>query len=160
AEAVRPSTSVEGLTAAEVAERRERGQTNVSTERTSRSIGKILRHNLLTRFNFILGTLLVVILIVGQVNDALFGVILVTNALIGIAQELRAKITLDRLAVLNAPKVRVIREGALQEVAVQDLVLDDLVQLRTGDQIVADGVVRATEHMQVDESLLTGESEP
>ncbi|MGH7686819.1 MAG: HAD-IC family P-type ATPase [Candidatus Dormibacteria bacterium] len=149
-----------GLTAAEVAERRERGQTNVSTERTSRSIGKILRHNLLTRFNFILGTLLVVILIVGQVNDALFGVILVANALIGIAQELRAKITLDRLAVLNAPKVRVVRDGKLDDVAVEDLVLDDLVELRTGDQIVADGVVRSTDHMQVDESLLTGESEP
>ena len=149
-----------GLTAVEVAERRERGQTNASTERTSRSLGKILRHNLLTRFNFVLGTLLVVILIVGQVNDALFGVILVANALIGIAQELRAKITLDRLAVLNAPQVRVVRDGMPDNVAVEDLVLDDLVELRTGDQIVADGVVRSAEHMQVDESLLTGESEP
>jgi cation-transporting P-type ATPase E len=102
----------------------------------------------------------VVILIVGQLQDALFGIVLVSNALIGIAQELRAKRTLDRLAVLNSPRARVRRDGAEQELAVGDVVLDDLVELRTGDQIVADGVVRAISGLQVDESLLTGESEP
>jgi len=90
----------------------------------------------------------------------LFGVVLVTNALIGIAQELRAKLTLDRLAVLTAPRVRVIRDGAPQDVAVADLVADDLVDLRAGDQLVADGVVRASTSLEADESLLTGESEP
>src|SRR6266581_8271118 len=96
-----------GLSSAEVAERRSRGLTNAGGERTSRSVAEILRANILTRFNFILGALLAVILAVGQPQDALFGVVLVTNALIGIEQELRAKLTLDRLAVLSAPKVRV-----------------------------------------------------
>ncbi|MBV8529518.1 MAG: HAD-IC family P-type ATPase [Candidatus Dormibacteraeota bacterium] len=149
-----------GLTAAEVAARRERGQTNATSERTSRSVAKILRGNVVTRFNLILGTLLVIILIVGQPQDAVFGVILISNTVIGIAQELRAKITLDRLAVLNEPHVRVVRDGAVQHVDVADLVLDDLVDLRAGDQIVADGVVQESTGMQVDESLLTGESEP
>ena len=85
---------------------------------------------------------------------------LVANALIGIGQELRAKRTLDRLAVLSAPRVRVIRDGAPQDIAVGELVAGDLVDLRAGDQLVADGVVRASASLQADESLLTGESEP
>jgi len=101
-----------------------------------------------------------VILAWGEWKDALFGIVLVTNALIGIAQELRAKRTLDRLAVLSAPRVRVIRDGASREIAVEELVADDLVDLRAGDQLVADGVVRASASLQADESLLTGESEP
>src|SRR6266700_4417102 len=104
--------------------------------------------------------LLAVILIAGQPQDALFGVVLVANALIGIGQELRAKRTLDRLAVLSAPRVRVVRDGAPVEIAVAELVVDDLVDLRAGDQLVADGVVRASASLQADESLLTGESEP
>jgi len=101
-----------------------------------------------------------VILAVGQPQDALFGIVLVTNALIGIGQELRAKRTLDRLAVLSAPRVQVIRDGAPSEVAVDEVVADDLVDLRAGDQLAADGVVRASVSLQADESLLTGESEP
>jgi len=153
-------TPLTGLTSAQVAERRPRGLMNAGGEPTSRSVAEILRANILTRFNFILGALLAVILIAGQPQDALFGVVLVTNALIGIAQELRAKRTLDRLAVLTAPRVRVIRDGAPQDVAVADLVADDLVDLRAGDQLVADGVVRASTSLEADESLLTGESEP
>jgi cation-transporting ATPase E len=149
-----------GLRADEVALRVARGQTNASGERTSRSIAEILRANLITRFNLILGVLLVAILAAGQVQDALFGIVLVSNAVVGIAQELRAKRTLDRLAVLSAPRARVVRDGAVQEVAVEDVVLDDIVELRAGDQVVADGVVRASSGLQVDESLLTGESEP
>ena len=149
-----------GLTSSEVAERRSRGLAGDGGERTSRSIAEILRANLLTRFNFILGTLLAVILVAGQPQDALFGIVLVTNALIGIGQELRAKLTLDRLAVLSAPRVRVIRDGAPREIPVADLVPGDLVDLRAGDQLVADGVVRASASLQADESLLTGESDP
>src|SRR5580704_4272420 len=144
-----------GLTSAQVSERRSRGLTNAGGERTSRSVVEILRANILTRFNFLLGALLAVILVFGQLQDALFGIVLVTNALIGIAQELRAKRTLDRLAVLSAPRVRVIRDGAPHEIAV-----GDLVALRAGDQLVADGVVRASTSLEADESLLTGESEP
>ena len=149
-----------GLSSAEAAERRSRGAANTSGERTSRSVAEILRANILTRFNFILGVLLVVILAVGEPQDALFGIVLVANALIGIVQELRAKLTLDRLAVLSAPKVRVIRDGVRQDLDVGDLVGGDLVDLRAGDQLVADGLVRASMSLQADESLLTGESEP
>src|SRR6516165_8229345 len=155
-----PVTPPAGLSSAEVAERRSRGPANSGTERTSRSVTEILRANILTRFNFILGALLAVILAVGEPQDALFGLVLVTNALIGIGQELRAKRTLDRLAVLSAAGVRVIRDGAPTEIAVEELVADDLVDLRAGDQLVADGVVRDSASLQADESLLTGESEP
>src|SRR5260370_9353550 len=99
-----------GLTSAQVADRRSGGLTNAGGERTSRSVAEILRANILTRFNFILGALLAVILAAGQPQDALFGIVLVTNALIGIAQELRAKRTLDRLAGLSAPRARVLRD--------------------------------------------------
>jgi cation-transporting P-type ATPase E len=149
-----------GLSSAQVADRRSRGLTNAGGRRTSRSVAEILRANILTRFNLILGVLLAVILVAGQPQDALFGIVLVTNALIGIGQEVRAKRTLDRLAVLSTPRVRVIRDGSPRDIAVDELVADDLVDLRAGDQLVADGVVRASASMQADESLLTGESEP
>jgi cation-transporting ATPase E len=149
-----------GLTSAQVAEQRSRGLGNTGAERVSRSVAEILRTNILTRFNFILGILLAVILAVGQPQDALFGIVLVANALIGIAQELRAKATLDRLAVLSAPCVRVTRDGAVHEIAVAELVAGDLVGLRPGDQLVADGVVHDSASLEADESLLTGESEP
>src|SRR6266487_1341641 len=152
-----PST---GLTSAQVAEQRSRGLTNGSGERISRSVAEILRANILTRFNLILGVLLAVILVAGQPQDALFGVVLVSNALIGIGQELRAKRTLVRLAVLSAPRVRVIRDGTSQDITVASLVAGDLVDLRAGDQLVADGVVRSSTSLEADESLLTGESEP
>jgi cation-transporting ATPase E len=159
AEPVKATPSA-GLSSAEVAEQRSRGLANGSGERTSRSVAEILRANIVTRFNVILGVLLAVILIVGQPQDALFGIVLVTNALIGIGQELRAKRTLDRLAVLSAPRVRVIRDGVPRDIAVAELVAGDLVDLRAGDQLVADGVVRTSASLEADESLLTGESEP
>ena len=115
-----------GLSSAQIAERRSRGLTNVGGERTSRSVAEILRANIFTRFNLILGVLLAVIVRFGEIQDALFGIVLVTNALIGIGQELRAKRTLVRLAVLSAPRVRVIRDGAPRDIAVEDLVADDL----------------------------------
>ena len=149
-----------GLSSVQVAERRACGLTNAGGERTSRSVPEILRANILTRFNLILGVLLAVVLVWGEPQDALFGVVLVSNALIGIGQELRAKRTLDRLAVLSAPRVRVIRDGAPRDLAVEELVADDLIDLRAGDQLVADGVVRDSASLQADESLLTGESEP
>jgi cation-transporting ATPase E len=152
--------SAGGLSSAEVEERRARGQVRASPEHASRSVAEILRANILTRFNFILGTLLVVILAVGAPQDALFGIVLVANALIGIVQELRAKFTLDRLAVLSAPKVHVIRDGMSREVSVAGLVADDLVRLGPGDQLVADGEVTASVSLEIDESLLTGESDP
>ncbi len=149
-----------GLTAVEVADRLKRGLGNDSGQRSSRSLGEILRANILTRFNAILATMLVIILTVGQLQDATFGLILIINAAIGIIQELRAKRTLDRLVVLNAPSARVVRDGTVEEIVVKAVVLDDLLELRTGDQIPADAVVRRVEGLEVDESLLTGESDP
>jgi cation-transporting ATPase E len=150
-----------GLTTVEVAERVARGAVNTADDRTSRTIGEILRANLLTRFNAILGSLLlVIVLVVREPRDSLFGFVLVANALIGVVQEWRAKRTLDRLAVLNAPRARALRDGELREIAVEDVVLDDVLELRTGDQVPADGVVTDSDGLELDESMLTGESDP
>ncbi len=157
---VAADTGTSGLTQAEVEERRARGLTNVSAGRSSRTLAEILRANLLTRFNFILGALLAVILVVGSPQDALFGIVLVANALIGIVQEVRAKRTLDHLALISAPRARVVRDGTVSDVSIDDVVLDDLVEARPGDQVVADGFVRSASALEVDESLLTGESLP
>jgi cation-transporting ATPase E len=153
-------TGSAGLTAAEVAERVARGDTNDAGDRTSRTYGEIVRANVLTRFNAILGTMLVIILAVGDIRDSLFGVILVANSAIGIIQEVRAKRTLDRLAVLAAPFARVVRDGTVVECAIEAVVLDDLVDVRTGDQVPADGIVAVAAGLEIDESLLTGEADP
>src|SRR4029079_17642336 len=141
-------------------ERERQGLVNRVDERTSRSIGEIARANLLTRFNAILGTMFVLILVFGEARDSLFGIVLVTNALLGIVQEWRAKRTLDHLAVLSAPRARVVREGSARAIGVSEVGLDDLLEIRAGDQLVADGIVCSSEGMDIDESLLTGESEP
>ncbi|MBN1288870.1 MAG: HAD-IC family P-type ATPase [Actinobacteria bacterium] len=154
------TNELQGLSGAEVAERIANGQTNAVKKQSSRSLNDIIRSNVFTRFNAILGVLFVVIVSVGHLRDALFGMVLVVNTLIGIVQELRAKRTLDRLTLLSAPRARVVREGSLTEVATDDVVLDDLIELRPGDQIVCDGELITTEGLEVDESLLTGESVP
>src|SRR5206468_8036648 len=148
-----------GLKTAEVQERKRRGEVNDVPAAPTRTVREIVLANVLTRFNAILGVMLVVILIVGPGRDALFGFVLVANTLIGIVQELRAKRTLDRLSVLTAPKARVVREDGAREVEVGEVVLDDLLQLRSGDQVVVDGEVEGSDGLEIDESLLTGESE-
>ncbi|MCU1459651.1 MAG: ATPase, P-type (transporting), superfamily, subfamily [Actinomycetia bacterium] len=153
-------TGPDGLSTAEVAQRVARGQTNEADDRTSRTVVQIVRANVFTRFNAILGVMLAVVFALGDYRDGLFGVILVSNSAIGIAQELYSKRTLDRLAVLNAPGARVVRDGKVLEIPVEAVVLDDLVEVRAGDQVPADGVVRSSNGLQVDESLLTGESDP
>ena len=152
--------SLRGLTAAEVADRVARGAVNAAPPVPTRSVRQIVRANVLTRFNALLGAMLVIILAVGPAQDALFGFVLVANSLIGIVQELRAKRTLDRLTVLTAPMARVLRDGDLRDVNVGEVVLDDVLELRSGDQVVVDGDVVGSTHLEVDESLLTGESEP
>lgn len=149
-----------GLTTPEVLARRAAGQSNDVADPTSRSVADIVRANVLTPFNLLLGSLLVVILAVREYRDALFGIVLVLNALIGIVQEVRSKRTLDRLALLNAPRATVVRDGAPVEVPTRELVLDDVIVLGPGDQITVDGTVLDTSGLEVDESLLTGEAEP
>jgi cation-transporting ATPase E len=158
--ATRPETPPDGLTASAVQERVRDGLTNVSGERTSRTFREIVRANIFTRFNAILGTMLALILVFGSPVDGLFGFVLIANALIGIVQEYRAKRKLDQLAVLSAPKARAVRDGQMVELAVDDVVLDDLLELRIGDQVPADGIVRSSDGLELDESLLTGESDP
>ena len=152
-------TAPTGLTAAEVQERVARGQTNDTGERTSRKLSEIVRANVFTRFNAILGAAVAVILVIGPIQDATVALLLVANSGIGIFQEVRAKRMLDALAVQNAAAARVVRDGELQEVVTEGVVLDDLVDVRAGDQIPCDGVVVSAEGLDVDESLLTGESD-
>ncbi|HUQ63670.1 MAG TPA: HAD-IC family P-type ATPase [Acidimicrobiales bacterium] len=155
-----PDVDIEtGLTEAEVAARRERGEVNDVPEAPSRKVSDIIRANVFTRFNAILGVLFAVIVIVGPIQDALFGFVLVANTAIGIFQELRAKKTLDNLAVLTTPRTKVLRAGKLEELTVDRIVLDDILELSPGEQIPVDGVVVGGE-VEVDESLLTGESDP
>jgi cation-transporting P-type ATPase E len=156
----RPETALSGLTTPEVAERVAAGCTNAVTTRTSRTVWEIVRANVFTVFNGLLAVLWVVAVASGRWQNALFGGVVVANAGVGIVQELRAKRTLDRLAVLNAPRVRVVRDDVEAEVAVAEVVLDDLLGIAAGDQVPADGVVRASNGLAVDESLLTGEAEP
>ena len=150
-----------GLTQAEVDQRIKSGLTNESPNSSSRSIKDILRANILTRFNALLAVLAVVVIVIDRSPfNALFGIGMVINSGIGIFQELRAKATLDKLAILNAPHVDVIRDGKTVQLMVEQVVKDDLVILKLGDQIVTDGPIIRSEMLEVDESLLTGESDP
>jgi cation-transporting ATPase E len=154
------SDSITGLTTVEVEQRIAAGEVNRVKSHSSRSIRDILRSNILTRFNAIISVLLAVIVVFGDLRDALFGVVMIVNAAIGIIQELRAKRTLDRLTVLATPIVGAMRDGVETQVPVGDLVLDDVIILYPGDQVPVDGEVIHTDGFQVDESLLTGEAEP
>jgi len=114
----------------------------------------------LTRFNAILGALFVVVLLIGPPQDALFGVVLVVNTGIGVAQELRAKRALDRLAILTAGRARAVRDCTVTEIALDRIVLDDVLELGRGDQVPVDGTVLEASGLELDEALLTGEAKP
>ncbi len=149
-----------GLTSGEVAERTAGGLTNAFTAPSSRSIASIVRANVFTLFNGIIAACFLGLLLLGRWQDALFGLSALANTIIGSVQEFRAKRALDRLALLHAPLARVLRDGEQRELPVAEVVLDDLLVLRAGDQIPADAVVVAEARLQVDESMLTGESDP
>ncbi|MCR6494265.1 HAD-IC family P-type ATPase [Cellulomonas sp. P24] len=153
-----PLADVVGLTADEVAARVADGRVNDVTSTSSRSVGAILRGNVFTLFNGILGAALVVVLVVGQWQDALFGGVLVFNAAIGVIGEYRAKLVLDRLSILNAPDARVVRDGTETSIDVREIVVDDLLLIGAGDQVPVDATVLRPSGLEVDESLLTGES--
>ncbi|WP_246149445.1 HAD-IC family P-type ATPase [Nonomuraea turkmeniaca] len=135
-------------------------KTNHVPRRSSRSFSAIIRANVLTLFNLVIGVLWALILIFGEWQDSLFGLIIVANALIGIVQELRAKHTLDKLAVINEAPVRVRRDGREQEIQPHQVVLGDLILLGPGDRLLVDGEVVRSDGLEVDESLLTGEADP
>jgi magnesium-transporting ATPase (P-type) len=127
---------------------------------TSRSYASIVRANTLTVFNLILVVFGALTLTFGDWRDALFLGVLVANTTIGIVQEVRAKHALDRLAALVAPTATVVRDGNAREAAVAELVPGDLVRLKAGDQVVADGRLTEAESLGIDASILTGEPEP
>lgn len=151
---------VTGLTAAEVAGRVARGQVNDVPVRSSRSLAEIVRANVFTRFNAIIGVLWLVMLFVAPFQDSLFGYVILANTGIGIIQEWRAKKTLDSLAVIGEARPTVRRDGTATEVSTSEIVLDDLIEIGPGDKAVVDGVVVEADGLEIDESLLTGEADP
>ncbi|OZF38744.1 magnesium-transporting ATPase [Rhodococcus sp. 14-2496-1d] len=148
-----------GLTEADVARLRAEGKSNDVPARASRSVRDIVRGNVFTRINAILGVLLIIVLSTGSVIDGMFGLLIVANSGIGIVQEIRAKRTLDRLAIVGQNKPQVRRDGVSKQIPPDEVVLGDVVELGPGDQIVVDGEVIETASLEVDESLLTGEAD-
>ncbi|MFJ3977957.1 HAD-IC family P-type ATPase [Streptomyces sp. NPDC090021] len=149
-----------GLTTAEVAERVARGDVNDVPVRSSRSTADIVRGNVFTRFNAIIGVLWVIMLVVAPIQDSLFGFVIIANTGIGIIQELRAKKTLDGLAVIGEAKPSVRRDGRTAEISTSEIVLGDVIELGPGDKVVVDGSVGEADGLEIDESLLTGEADP
>lgn len=148
----------QGLSFKQVAHARAADETNEFDNSSSRSIVAILRANVFTIFNAILASAVVVVLAVGSWQDAVFGFVLLLNTLTGTIAELRAKRALDNLAVLAAPTAHVIRDGEAKDIEVSQVVLGELLELRSGDQVPADGQVLSSNGCEIDESILTGES--
>jgi cation-transporting P-type ATPase E len=146
-----------GLTSNEAYRRLER--LGPPEDESSRSVASIVAGNVLTLFNAIIGVFFILILSLGLFADAIFGVIAIVNSAIGIRQELKAKETLDQLALLVAPRAKAVRDGRVVEVTADEVVPGDLVRVEPGDQLVADGELADTRGLSVDESLLTGESD-
>lgn len=153
-----PDVSEQGLTQSEVFDAVNRGFVNVTNNRTSRSVLSIVRANVFTLFNAIIFAAMVVVLSTGSWKDAVFGFVILINTGIGVVTELRAKRTLDRLSILVASKSIVRREGKNVYVDHSDIVLGDLLWVRSGDQVPADANVVKSWGLEMDESMLTGES--
>ncbi len=148
-----------GLTDAEVADRVADGKTNDVPSRASRSVAEIVRANVLTRINAILGVLLAIVVSTGSLINGLFGLLIIANSAIGIIQELRAKKTLDNLAIVGQARPTVRRRSGTAERPPNEVVLDDVIELGPGDQIVVDGELLEAASLEIDESLLTGEAD-
>ena len=153
-----PEIGATGLTSKEVVQRIESGQSNAVKTSTSRSVQDIVRANVFTLFNGIIFAAMVLVLITGSWRDAVFGFVIIINTGIGIVTELRAKRTLDRLSILVASEFLVRRDGKDVEVSHNEIVLDDLLWIRAGEQVPADGQIIQTWGLELDESMLTGES--
>ena len=152
-----PDAAERGLSSAEAAKRlRELGP---PPEDSSRSVSSIVAGNVFTLFNLIIGIFFVLILSLGLIADAVFGLIAIVNSYIGIRQELKAKRTLDELAVLVAPHAKVVRDGTVVSLLAEEIVPGDVVAVEPGDQLVADGEAIASRGMTLDESMLTGEAD-
>ena len=153
-----PEIGATGLTPKEVVQRIESGQSNAVKTSTSRSVQDIVRANVFTLFNGIIFAAMVLVLITGSWRDAVFGFVIIINTGIGIVTELRAKRTLDKLSILVASEFLVHRDGRDVKVPHNEIVLDDLLWIRAGEQVPADGQIIQTWGLELDESMLTGES--
>ena len=149
-----------GLSADEAARRHAQGLTNTAPPAPVRTLREIAKANILTPVNAIMLSLFVLIMVAWAPGDALFVGVVFSNSVIGIVQEVRAKKELEKLAILNAPKAVVVRDGEPHEIEVADIVAGEVLDLAAGRQIVVDGEVLAETGLEVDESLLTGESDP
>ncbi len=149
-----------GLSDADVAQRVADGKTNDVPTRAARSVSDIVRANVFTRINAILGVLFCIVLATGSLINGLFGLLIIANSAIGIIQELRAKQTLDKLAIVGQARPTVRRQSATAPLPPNQVVLDDIIELGPGDQIVVDGEIVEEANLEVDESLLTGEADP
>lgn len=147
-----------GLTTEEIAARTQRGEINAPGSGTGRSVAQILRANIFTRVNAILGVLCAIVLSTGSVINAAFGLLIIANSAVGVIQELRAKKTLDKLRIVGESEATVIRDGAERSIPQHEVVLGDIIKLRPGDEVVVDGTV-VSGSMRVDESQLTGEAD-
>jgi len=153
------AAQIRGLTSAEVAERVANGQTNDLPPRSGRTTWGIVKANVFTRINFLLMVLFVIVLSTGSIGNALFGFLIIINSGIGAFQELKAKRTLDNLAVVGEGKPLVRRDGVVSELPRESIVVDDIIEVGPGDQIIVDGEIVEASYLEVDESLLTGESD-
>ncbi|RBP99573.1 HAD-IC family P-type ATPase [Bifidobacterium xylocopae] len=153
-----PAVEPDGLTCKQVAERVAAGQVNHTEDGASRSLAQIIRANVFTLFNGIIFAAMIVVLATGQWKDAVFGLIIIINTGIGVATELKAKRTLDRLSILVASDFYVRRGGRNERVSHDAIVADDLLWIRSGDQLPADVRIERSWGLELDESMLTGES--
>src|SRR5271168_3459395 len=149
-----------GLTAAEVARRVADGRINEVPSRATRSVADIVRANVFTRINAILAVLFAIVLATGSLVNGLFGLLIILNSVIGVIQELRAKLTLDRLSIVGQVKPLVRRADGTRELSSSEVVSDDVIELGPGDQVVVDGLTVEESGLEIDESLLTGEADP
>ena len=152
---------ITGLTDKEVEARLQKGLDNRTSRRTSRSLLSILRGNILTPFNALITALAAAVWLVGSSPiNSLFFIAMLLNIVVGIAQEIKAKIVLDRLSIMVKPVAKVVRNGKHRRIGSEDVVQDDVLVLGLGDQVVADGEVLWSDGLEINESLLTGESDP
>ncbi|MFW0795775.1 HAD-IC family P-type ATPase [Gordonia sp. CPCC 205515] len=153
------ATGNPGLSVTEVAARVADGRVNTLPDRSGRSVGDIIRANVFTRINAILGVLFVIVASTGSLINGLFGLLIIANSGIGIIQEIRAKQTLDKLAIVGQAQPIVRRAGSSQALPPDQVVLDDIIEIGPGDQIVVDGEMVEALALDIDESLLTGEAD-
>ena len=148
-----------GLTSEQVQTKKENGKQNIQPEKVTKSTNQILKDNICTLFNLFNVMIAIALALVGAWSNLLFILIIALNTLIGIVQELHAKKLVEKLSLLSAPTAKVIRDGKASEIPVQELVEEDVVALESGKQVCSDSVILAGE-VEVNESLLTGESDP